>query len=588
MKHNKGMLFCVIVCLLYPGIRLVDADAFLLVADSDNGTISKGSISLGLADLTPLPFIDVVCPTAVDFDPIEQMVYWTDTGAPSPKISKARIDGSGQTPLVNELNEPVGLALDIVARMVYWTDEVGHIARIPMDGSGTKEVIVEDISCPSGIIVHRESGLIYWADSDNNGIIERAYLDGTNRETIVQEHMMSPSGLAIDYQENQLYWCDTELQKIERKELPDSPGLREVVIDQHSHDGRYAPFDLVFYNDNLYWSDSGVNRLFRAYKNGEREMIYGSPSTIFKKVRGIHLFEVFCDSTSCMNGGTCTSLTAGFSCQCAPGYEGEVCQIEFCDSSPCMNGGTCVHPMYCHCATGFKGNLCQLVDGCELTHDVMDNVTVDPPKRVFSLGEWVTLGCPDGYEFRGSTMWFCQNDFKWNENQAECIPLATCESSPCVNGTCTSLTPHDFTCHCEPGYGGQLCDTAQPGCFPPPVSSQLKIPQTESFFKPGDEVLFACDNGYVIQGSKDYSRRRVCSAEGGSWSGSDIKCVTNNEGYIVIICVTVGAVAITLIGAVSIGIAIKWRTNRNRRGHVGHPEDNPAYLAYDQRYDSNE
>lgn len=91
--------------------------------------------------------------------------------------------------------------------------------------------------------------------------------------------------------ENQLYWCDTELQTIERKELPDSPGLREVVIDQNSQDGRYAPFDLVFYNDNLYWSDSGVNGLFRAYKNGEREMSYGSPSTIFKKVRGIHLFE---------------------------------------------------------------------------------------------------------------------------------------------------------------------------------------------------------------------------------------------------------------------------------------------------------
>ncbi|XP_033627621.1 low-density lipoprotein receptor-related protein 6-like [Asterias rubens] len=159
MKHNKGMLFCVIVCLLYPGIRLVDADAFLLVADSVNGTISKGSISLSLADLTPLPFIDVVCPVAVDFDPIDQMVYWTDSGPPSPKISKARIDGSGQTLLVSELFEPVGLALDNVARMVYWTDEVGHIARIPMDGSGTKEVIVEDISCPSRVWVSGDSDL---------------------------------------------------------------------------------------------------------------------------------------------------------------------------------------------------------------------------------------------------------------------------------------------------------------------------------------------------------------------------------------------------------------------------------------------
>ena len=63
------------------------------------------------------------------------------------------------------------------------------------------------------------------------------------------------------------------------------------------------------------------------------------------------------------------------------------------------------------------------VDGCELTHDVMDIVTVDPYSRVYLPGQRVTLGCPDGYEFRGSTLWFCQTDFTWTENQAECIPL---------------------------------------------------------------------------------------------------------------------------------------------------------------------
>ncbi len=57
------------------------------------------------------------------------------------------------------LTVPAGLALDIEARMVYWTDEVGHIARIPMDGSSSrKEVIVADVDRPRGIIIYREYG----------------------------------------------------------------------------------------------------------------------------------------------------------------------------------------------------------------------------------------------------------------------------------------------------------------------------------------------------------------------------------------------------------------------------------------------
>ena len=62
------------------------------------------------------------------------------------------------------------------------------------------------------------------------------------------------------------------------------------------------------------------------------------------------------------------------------------------------------------------------VDGCELM-ELTHEVTVDPFKRVYGHGERVTLGCPDGYAFKGTAFWYCLSNNMWNANQAECILL---------------------------------------------------------------------------------------------------------------------------------------------------------------------
>ena len=50
--------------------------------------------------------------------------------------------------------EPGGLALDIMSRMVYWTDaSETHIGRAPMNGTGSKEIIVTANYNPKGIVV---------------------------------------------------------------------------------------------------------------------------------------------------------------------------------------------------------------------------------------------------------------------------------------------------------------------------------------------------------------------------------------------------------------------------------------------------
>ncbi|XP_054825842.1 protein delta homolog 1 [Eublepharis macularius] len=69
-----------------------------------------------------------------------------------------------------------------------------------------------------------------------------------------------------------------------------------------------------------------------------------------------------CEPNPCQNGGRCTNITGGFSCQCPSGYGGVFCSRQFCVSNPCTNGGTChEHPeggFECICKPQFAGITC--------------------------------------------------------------------------------------------------------------------------------------------------------------------------------------------------------------------------------------
>ncbi|MGB0592527.1 MAG: EGF domain-containing protein [Myxococcota bacterium] len=63
---------------------------------------------------------------------------------------------------------------------------------------------------------------------------------------------------------------------------------------------------------------------------------------------------------------------ASFVCECAAGFEGDVCEVDIdeCAGDPCQNGGTCtdgVASFVCECTAGFEGAVCELdVDECAL------------------------------------------------------------------------------------------------------------------------------------------------------------------------------------------------------------------------------
>ena len=78
-----------------------------------------------------------------------------------------------------------------------------------------------------------------------------------------------------------------------------------------------------------------------------------------------------CEGAPCQNGGTCTDLLNGFTCDCVPGYMGATCEtnINECKDNPCQNGGNCidlVNAFSCNCMARFTGMTCQ-INACEFS-----------------------------------------------------------------------------------------------------------------------------------------------------------------------------------------------------------------------------
>jgi hypothetical protein len=76
-----------------------------------------------------------------------------------------------------------------------------------------------------------------------------------------------------------------------------------------------------------------------------------------------------CASRPCQNGGSCVGGIGAYTCTCADGYSGNLCQtaIDECASAPCAHGGTCqdaVASFTCTCTPEWMGATCQLSSGC--------------------------------------------------------------------------------------------------------------------------------------------------------------------------------------------------------------------------------
>lgn len=164
-------------------------------------------------------------------------------------------------------------------------------------------------------------------------------------------------------------------------------------------------------------------------------------------VDGICVFKIFFfvfleTAERCHNGGECVEGHGlEFTCQCTPGWEGQLCDTEIneCASSPCLNGGVCVDKIAeyaCACPMGFTGTNCE--------EEVLKCDSSPCQNQALCLME------------EGIPVCYCVPDYHGERCE---LQYDECQLGPrCMNGGVCIDGIDDFTCSCPPQLTGRLCE----------------------------------------------------------------------------------------------------------------------------------
>ena len=102
--------------------------------------------------------------------------------------------------LLNHLGNqrPIALDYDPVEDRVYWTDvEQGLVVSAFANGTSLKILFRCDVAVPDGLAIDKVGRNIYWTDTGTNRI-EVARLDGTMRKMLIKEGLDEPRAIVLD------------------------------------------------------------------------------------------------------------------------------------------------------------------------------------------------------------------------------------------------------------------------------------------------------------------------------------------------------------------------------------------------------
>ena len=140
-------------------IQIAGVRKFILFTDAD--AKSTNFISLDVNYFVSRTFFNHLGkqrPIALDFDPVEDRVYWSDVY--HGRIFSAFSNATSLKTLFHcNVQTPDGLAIDHVGRSIYWTDtgtnriEVGRL-----DGTRRKVLIKDGLDKPRAIVLYERNG----------------------------------------------------------------------------------------------------------------------------------------------------------------------------------------------------------------------------------------------------------------------------------------------------------------------------------------------------------------------------------------------------------------------------------------------
>ncbi|XP_076472712.1 low-density lipoprotein receptor-related protein 6-like [Babylonia areolata] len=268
-------------------------------------------------------------PIAVDYDPVEQTIYWTEVGQVK-GIRASALSGSGMHTVLRtgDGSTPDGLAVDCLSRLIFYTDTGRDVIGVlTMSNFAHKTIINSSLDQPRAIVLDTKKGVMFWTDWGMTKKIEKANYDGSNRTTLVNTGLYYPNGLALDLPNNHLYWVDAGTDRVERCDL--DGGNRKVMLQLGSS---HHFFGLAREHQHLYMTDwyslfpTATSMLIRYKINTTSAIVYATSSG--GRLNDIHVVEPkkHCDGTNgCkVNNGGCgvfcfPTPNNGSKCTCPDG-----------------------------------------------------------------------------------------------------------------------------------------------------------------------------------------------------------------------------------------------------------------------------
>ena len=143
-------------CNTYKCFPTAQREILLYADDSYNKIVRVSPHDSG--SFNQLPFSNIYNPFALDYDKVEDRLYWTQNG----QISRAFLNGSSQEAIIDEnLYTTYGLAVDSVGRNLYWTNAGKSMLEVSkLDGSRRMALMTHNVYQPMDIILDVYRGLV--------------------------------------------------------------------------------------------------------------------------------------------------------------------------------------------------------------------------------------------------------------------------------------------------------------------------------------------------------------------------------------------------------------------------------------------